>query len=360
MIGGEYQRNNFGNRLNFPGPFPTLRSTNEDVLGLFAQNTFTLMPEVVLTAGVRYDHDQMAFLDNITPANSGSKRYNRMTPRAGITYFVTPTTSLYFNYGEGFRVPTFFELFAQGTFGSNPNLKPVRSRNYEVGVKSRVGSWGEVNLALFRADVRDEILLVCGDPFTCGTAAFAANQNIDKSRRQGIEATFKGRYNQYLDAVINYTYTEATIESDLTLNPFFFGPGGLTPYVEQVQKGATFPLVPKHRLGLTANYHPTTGWTVSMTGLYVSTQFLLNDEQNSQPRIAGYFLLNARAAYECDVPGGKLAGFLLLNNSLDQKYSTSGILASNNLTGGGAIERFFVPAPGIAIYGGLSYTFNAL
>jgi len=130
--------------------------------------------------------------------------------------------------------------------------------------------------------------------------------------------------------------------------------------VEQVQKGATFPLVPKHRLGLTANYHPTTGWTVSMTGLYISTQFLLNDEQNSQPRIPGYFLLNARAAYERDVPGGKLAGFLLLNNILDQKYSTSGILAANNLTGGGAIERFFVPAPGIAIYGGLSYTFNAL
>ena len=53
VIGGEYQRNNLGNRLNFPGPIPTLRSTNEDVLGLFAQNTFTLMPEVVLTAGVR-------------------------------------------------------------------------------------------------------------------------------------------------------------------------------------------------------------------------------------------------------------------------------------------------------------------
>jgi outer membrane receptor protein involved in Fe transport len=360
VIGGEYQRNNFGNRLNFPGPFPTLRSTKEDALGLFAQDTFTLMPEVLLTAGVRYDHDQMAFLDNITPTNNGSKRYNRMTPRAGITYFVTPSTSLYFNYSEGFRVPTFFELFAQGTFGSNPNLRPVKSKNYEIGMKSRVANWGEVHVALFRADVRDEILLVCGDPFTCGAFTFAANQNIDKSQRQGVEATLKGKYSQYFDGTINYTFTEATIESDLTLNPFFFGPFGATPYVEQVQKGATFPLVPKHRLGLTGNYHPLPEWTLSLTGLYVSTQFQINDEQNSQPRIPGYFLLNARVAYEHDAPGGKIAAFLLLTNILDQKYSTSGILAANNLTGGGAIERFFVPAPGIAIYGGLSYRFEGL
>jgi outer membrane receptor protein involved in Fe transport len=95
-------------------------------------------------------------------------------------------------------------------------------------------------------------------------------------------------------------------------------------------------------------------------GLYVSTQFFLNDEINAQPRLPGYFRMDARVAYERPVPGGLLKAFLMLNNILDQKYSTSGILASNALTGGGAIERFIVPAPGIAIYGGLSYTFNAL
>lgn len=357
-FGTELTRNNFGNRFNFPGPFPSLRSTNEDVFGLYAQDTLTLATPLLLTTGVRYDHDQMSFLDNLNGANSGSKRYSRITPRAGLTYRVTPAASLYFNYSEGFRVPTFFELFALGTFGSNPNLRPVRSRNYELGLKSRVGSWGEAELALFRADVRDEILLVCGDPFTCGTSTFAANQNIDKSRRQGLEATLKGKYNQYLDGAVNYTFTEATIESDLTLNPFFFGPFGASPYVEQVRKGDTFPLVPKHRLGIAGNYHPGPAWTFSLTGLYVSTQFHLNDEQNSQPRIAGYFQLNGRVAYERAVPGGQLAGFLMVLNILDQRYFTSGIIAANNLTGGGAVERFVVPAPGIAVYGGLSYRFE--
>jgi hypothetical protein len=111
---------------------------------------------------------------------------------------------------------------------------------------------------------------------------------------------------------------------------------------------------------MTGNYHPASGWTVSMTGLYVSTQFFTNDEQNIQPRLPGYFVLNGRLAYEQPGPGGRLSAFLLLNNMLDQKYSTSGIIAANNLTGGGNIERFVVPAPGVAIYGGISYRFEGL
>jgi outer membrane receptor protein involved in Fe transport len=50
----------------------------------------------------------------------------------------------------------------------------------------------------------------------------------------------------------------------------------------------------------------------------------------------------------------------MLNNMLDQRYYTSGIMAPNTLTGGGAVERFVMPAPGIAIYGGLSYRFEGL
>jgi outer membrane receptor protein involved in Fe transport len=195
---------------------------------------------------------------------------------------------------------------------------------------------------------------VCGDP-ACfpGTPA---NQNVDESRRQGIEATFKGKYDQYLDGVVNYTFTEATFEKDIQLNPFFVGP---TPFIENVQKGDSFPLVPKHRLGVTGNFHPTPEWTLSVTGLYVSTQFFLNDSQNVQPRLPGYFALNGRVSYERAVPGGRLTGFVMVNNILDQKYFTSGIISSNVLTGGGAVERFVVPAPGIAIYGGLSYRFES-
>ena len=349
--GAEFTRNDVGSKslstfTGFP-PFPGSTSTGEDIVALFVQDSFSLTSQLILTTGVRYDHDQYNFLDNIAAANNGSKRYNRTTPRAGLSYLLTSANSLYFNYGEGFRVPTFLELFALGPFGSNPNLKSVRSRNYELGSKNRIGSAYELDLALFQSDVRDEIF------FTCLLCDFSSgdgqNRNIDQSRRRGIEATGKGKYNRYLDVTVNYSYTQAEILTPLRLSAS-----------RVVTPGDTFPLVPKHRLGITANVHPMSGWTFSLTGLYVSTQFFLSDEANTQPRLPGYFRVDARVAYERSVPGGLLRAFLMLNNMLDQRYATSGILASNVLTGGGAIERFVVPAPGIAIYGGLSYTFNGL
>jgi len=48
----------------------------------------------------------------------------------------------------------------------------------------------------------------------------------------------------------------------------------------------------------------------------------------------------------------------MLNNILNQDYFTSGIVAANNFTGGGAVENFVVPAPSLAVYGGLSYRFE--
>ena len=362
VLGNEYTRNDFGNQsvasfFSFPGSFPSSRSTDETILALYAQDTLNLTSQLILITGVRYDRNDIDFIDHLDSVNNGSKTFHRTTPRAGLTYLVTPGASVYFNYGQGFRVPTYNELFGSGLgpFGSgNPNLRPVRSDNFEVGARSRVQTWGEASLALFRADVRDEIFLACGDPTLCpGTT----NQNIPESRRQGVETTFKARFNQYFDGVVNYTYTQATFQSDLVLNPYFVG---FNPFLEHVKKGDSIPLVPKNRLSVTGNYHPASGWTVSLTGLYVSSQFYQGDEENEQPRIPSYFTLNSRIAYERPVPGGYLSGFLMLNNMLDQRYHTSGIMAPNTLTGGGAVERFVMPAPGIAIYGGVSYRFEGL
>jgi iron complex outermembrane receptor protein len=362
VVGSEYTRNDFGNRslaLFSFGPSSSLRSTDETVLGLYAQDTLNLTSQLILTSGVRYDRNDLDFVDNLDTINNGSKVFHRTTPRAGLTYLVTPSASLYFSYGQGFRVPTYNELFGSGLgpFGQgNPNLRPMRSHSYEVGAKVNIQSWGEASVALFRADVRDEIYLVCGDPSTCNFGS-PANQNIPESRRQGIETTFKTKFNQYFDGMVNYTYTQATFQNDLVLNPYFVG---FNPFLENVKKGDSIPLVPKNRLSVTGNYHPASGWTISLTGLYVSTQFHQGDEENAQPRIPGYFTLNSRIAYEQPVPGGHLSGFVMLNNMLDQRYYTSGIMAPNTLTGGGAVERFVMPAPGIAIYGGLSYRFEGL
>src|SRR5918996_663619 len=198
------------------------------------------------------------------------------TTRGGITYLVTPAMSVYFNYSEGFRVPTFLELFSLGPFGSNPNLKPVKTQNYEIGARMAISTWGEAAVALFQIDARDEIL------FTCQLCDFSfgdgQNRNVDKTRRRGIEGTVKARVNQYLDGILNYTYTQAEYRTAFNLDS-----------ARTVEVGDTLPQVPKHRLSLTANAHPVDGLTVSLIGLYVSTQFYLNDENRCPTTVARLF-----------------------------------------------------------------------
>lgn len=363
VVESEFTRNDFGDDFlwfffSFPNfPTRTMTSTDEDIVSFYAQDTLHLGSHLVLSGGVRYDHDQFNFIDNMAPTNNASKRFNRVTPRAGITVLLDPTMSVYFNYSEGFRVPTVEELFtSRGTFGmSDPNLKPVRSRNYEVGLKAKMGNWGEGVLTFFHSDVEDEIFTSCGDP-SCFPVA--SNQNVDKTRRRGIETTITAKYNQNFDGIINYTFAEATFETALTRNPFFDVANGV-PFIVNIQEGDTIPLVPKHRLSVTGNYHPSPGWTFSLTGLYVSTQFLLGDEGNARERLPSYFVLNGRASYERPVSGGLLKGFFTINNMLNHEYSTFGIFASNVVTGGGAAERFVMPAPSLSAFGGLSYRFES-
>ena len=351
VFGTDIQRNDFGSSLASTsgfGPFNNRQDSNESILGLYAQNTLSLLPQLLLTAGVRYDRDSIDsdFEDTFTSPGSGKKTFYRTTPRAGLTYLIHSDASVYFNYSQGFRVPTFFELFPVVGL-SNQSLQPITSDNFEIGGKTRLSNWGEASLSFFQSNVRNEIYFTCTncDVFSAGFDGL--NRNIDSTRRRGLEASLKGRYNDYFDGSVNYTFTEATFQSTFNLSA-----------TKTVESGDTIPLVPKNRLSATGNFHPAEGWTLSLIGLYVSTQFFQNDENNAEPRLPGYFVLNSRIAYERPVPGGRLSGFVMLNNMLDQKYSSFGTIASNTLTGGGAQERFVVPVPTFSLFAGLSYRFE--
>ena len=351
ILGGEGTKNNVTSQLvsnsDF-GPFNSQQDINEETFGLFAQDSLQVLPSLLLTAGARFDWDRISgnFQDSFTPPMNSSKTFSRVTPRVGFTYTIVPEASLFFNYTEGFRIPTFQELF-QIVGASNPNLNPVVSYNYEVGVRGRIGNVFEGTLALFRTDVRNEIFFTCTVCDPVSPAFNGINRNIESSRRQGLELTLKARPNKYFDALLNYTYTEAEFRSTFDVSA-----------TQTIEPGDTFPLVPKNRLSVTGNIHPAPGWTISFIGLYVSSQVYLNDEANTRPRLPDYFLLNGRVSYELPVPGGRLSAFLLGTNLTNQRYYSSGIIATNTLTGGGALQQFVVPVPTLAVYGGLSYRFE--
>ena len=318
--------------------FGTHQSIDEDIFALYAQNSLEIARTIIVTAGLRYDRDHYNFQNDRNPTGSGSRTFTRTTPRGGLVYKLAPRTSLYFNYAEGFRPPNSNEQFALAPFASNLQLRPVRTRSYEVGGKTAVSDWGEASLALFQTDIRDEIF------FTCVLCDFSVgdgtNRNVEKSRRRGVEMSARGFVTRQWTVSVNYTLTEAQFRTPFNLST-----------ARKVEAGDSVPLVPKHRLGAAIQYRPTPAWMLSLTGLYVSTQFYNNDEANAFPRLPGYFLLGGRVSYDRAVPGGKLGVFLQGSNLLGTRYSSYGIMS-------GAGVRNESPAPEFAVYFGISYRFE--
>jgi outer membrane receptor protein involved in Fe transport len=330
-LGAEYNRNNYSikNSGDFFGPFLNKQSTTEDVAGVYLTDTLTLFNQLAINAAVRYDWDHFDFTDNVVASQSGIKHFSRWSPKAGVVYTPFQELSLSFNYSQGVRMPTVSEIFAQGPFGSNPNLQPMTSQTFEVGAKAQPVSWLEGSVVYFYTPVKDEIFFTVTDPiFFTGL-----NNNIKRTLRQGVEVSAKSRWGKLLDGFFNYSYTKATFETDVLL---FSG---------LARKGDELPLVPRHRVSAGINWHPRDGLTLSLIGNYVGKQFMLNDEPNNAQRLADYFLLNTRIAYTWKNWTAEIA----VNNLTDHKYSTYGVL--------GATQPSLVPAPGINAVAGVSFRY---
>ena len=328
--GIEYNRNFFAikNSGDFFGPFLNRQATHENAIGVFMSDSLKLLQSLVLEAGFRYDWDHVDFADRVIPSQSGVKSFHRLSPKAGVVYTPWNNVSLSFSYSQGVRIPTVTEIFAQGPFGSNPNLVPMKSQNFELAAKVQPAPWLEGTVALFYMPVKDEILFTVTDPLTFT----GQNNNISRTLRRGIEATLKARWAKFLDGFLNYTVTKATFETDVLL---FSGP---------VRKGDELPLVPRHKISAGVNWHPVDGLTLSLLGNYIDSQFLVNDEPNNFKKLASYFVLNGRVAYQWR----NWTLHASVNNLTDRKYSTYGILGA---------EPNRVPAPGINALAGLSFQY---
>ncbi|SDO91687.1 TonB-dependent receptor domain-containing protein [Pseudomonas jinjuensis] len=111
------------------------------------------------------------------------------TWNAALTLPLNDANDLVFSYSEGFRAPTFNDLyfppFCDPDFGcfesANPNLKPETSKSYEVQWRSRYSDKGSLEMSVYRTDLDDAIVL---------DQNFIP-QNIQTARVNGFEAALR-------------------------------------------------------------------------------------------------------------------------------------------------------------------------
>ncbi len=112
----------------------------------------------------------------------------------------------------------------------------------------------------------------------------------------------------------------------------------------EVGVGNQLPLVPNHRLNMGVRFSPLDWATVSISGAYVSDQFFRGDENNTQPKLAAYFLLGARL----ELHWKSVSGFVQLRNLLNTNYEAFGTYANS----GGAVEPFLTPGAPLRVVAG--------
>ena len=309
----------------------------------FIQAAWDFHPRWSVSGGVRHSRVTFETKDRYIVAgnadDSGSVSFTETTPVIGAIFKLTDTVNLFANAGESFETPTFVEMGYNPDFnksGLNLDLKPAKSRNYEIGAKAMVGNSTLINLALFKIDTDDEIVVATSQG---GRTTY---RNVPTSERKGLELSFDSQLPHDVRIYLAYTLIDAkfTDSFDACKVPFpngsscrFNTPGDF----ETIASGSKIPGTYRY------TWYGEASWKHSPTGFATALEMRKNSSTNvsfnsNDGSADGYTVFNWRGGFNQKAGDWKFSEFVRVENLFDQKYVGSVRIADGN-------ERFYEAAP---------------
>ena len=325
-----------------PAVLGTLLHAVNNYSGVYFSDTLGLTRKLFLNVAGRYNHASVTLQDRLGTALNGHDVYNHFDPSVGLTFNPTRTLTLYANYDQGTRVPTPMELTCANptapctlpdAFTSDPPLKAVTAKNMEIGARGRLGRLLSFTASVFRTNLENDIQFVAAGNGIVSSGYFV---NVGQTRRQGFSLGLHGRKGPF-ELGVHYSFVQATFQSPLTLN----SPNNSTAAPIdcatctdiRVVPGDRIPGIPENILKLNAQY-ASGPLTLGVNVIGQSDIYAQGDENNRDVNgpIPGFFLVNLNAGYSLS---SRWRVFASIDNVLDKRYYTYGILGLNELTGPG-------------------------
>ena len=315
----------------------------------FAQAEWAFAERWIVSGGLRHTSVKFRSEDHfITGANgddSGSIKFSKTMPVAGIVFKATPTLNFYGNVGKGFETPTFAELAYRSTSatvnGFNFDLQPAQSTNYELGVKAYVGTGTRLNAAVFKTDTKNEIVVFSN---ATGRSVF---QNVDRTTREGFELGVDSDFGRGFNGLLSYTYLDATFDNSfgtcVGICSSVAGPNATVP------AGNKIPGVPANMVyGEIGWRHEPIGLSTAIEARWMDEVFTndLNNESAGE-----YTVVNWRLGLEQKFGAWRLSEFARVDNIFDEEYVGSVIVNEAN-------GRYYEPAPGTSYMAGVSVSYR--
>ncbi|MEQ1836929.1 MAG: TonB-dependent receptor, partial [Candidatus Nitrotoga sp.] len=296
----------------------------------YAQTEWQVIKAVSLLAGLRHSRVQFKSTDYFiaagNPNDSGAVDYSRTTPALGAIYKITPLLNAYINIGRGFETPTFAELAYRpgGDTGLNFVLQPATSHHREIGIKTLVGDHGRLNVALFRIDVANEIVV---NSNVGGRSDF---KNASGTRREGLELGWTQKFARGFESTLSYTLLNARFTQPFTTGVTSVATGNKLPGI--AGNNLYGELVWRHPSG----DFPSGGFHAGVEIRHYGKVWV--NDQNAE--FAGaYTIFNLRIGLQRQGKGWKLTEFVRIDNASNKSYIGSVIVAQ-------AGSQFYEPAPG--------------
>lgn len=303
-----------------------LRTLDDETIantGFYAQNILTIIPDKFnfLVSG-RYDDVLFYSINRLGEFQNSERSFKAFTPKVGLNYKINQSLAVYGSAGLSFDVPAGNELdnfptsSDRGAGLLNPDLKPQKSTNFEVGLKGRlllnnlpIFSDNTFDLTIFSSVIRDEIV-----PFEVFGSVYY--RNAAKTWRRGVEFGSDSKLFESLKLKTSYTfsYFRYVEYSALAFNP------DLT-VSEQTFSGNVVPSVPEHNLNLALSYERNltlnTDLFTKISYQYVSGMYV--DDKNTE-KTNSYNLLNFLIGIDQRI--GKFNVLLStgVNNIFDKRY----------------------------------------
>jgi len=253
---------------------------------IFASDTVQLSDRWSVLGGLRYtNYDQKAFTA-VGAEYSSYKKNGVVTPTVALMYKLAPQTMAYASYVESLEQGTSVGI---GYANYGAQLNPLKSRQYEVGVKTENERWA-ATAALFRIERKAEYANAANELVQDGLSTYQGAE-LGASARLGSNWNVGGSV-MLLDS--EYKRGAANIGNRVA---------GAPKFVAAARISYRVPQLPGLRISADAKY---TGSTML--------------RPTNDIKVGGYTIVDIGATYDTQISGYDTTFRLAVNNVADKKY----------------------------------------
>ncbi|WP_370635345.1 TonB-dependent receptor [Pedobacter sp. Leaf170] len=261
-------------------------------------------------------------------------KLNFFNPKIGATYFINTESNLYASFSVANKEPN-RDDYTDAAAGTFPKAEQLNDLELGYRFKNSKLNLGANAYGMFYKNQ----LVVTGKINDTGGNY---RQNVDNSYRLGIELDGSYTFNKFFALNANAAFSRNKIKNFIEYYDDYDNGGQVVNNYELTDISYS----PAAVLFGEIVYKPIKGFAIALQSKYVSKQYLDNT-QNNDRTINGYWVNNARLGYNFKFAGVKNVNLgLLVNNLLNKKYESNGYTYGYLLGGSRTTENFFYPQAG--------------